>query len=120
VSGAADTPKPKVMEEPTLELKHNKEVKTPLYCHECTGNFIALLDFRIDGNHVVECPHCGHEHCRVIENGMVTHDRWSSRFGSDKTRDATRVRRVWKSDSLPMKTTGYSNFLMERWMERLQ
>lgn len=103
----------------TLELQHNEEIKTPLYCHECSKNFVALLDFTLEGNHVVECPHCGHEHCRVITNGKVTGDRWSSRYGSDKTRDAHRPRRVWKSNSLPMRTTAASNFLHDRWLEKV-
>jgi len=40
------------------------------------------LDFEIDGNHVLECPECGHEHCRVITDGKITGDRWDSRNGS--------------------------------------
>lgn len=28
---------------------------------------------------VIECPKCGHEHCRVIENGRVTGQRFDSR-----------------------------------------
>ena len=38
-------------------------VRTDMYCHECTLNFVTRLDLRLDGNHVIHCPHCGHEHC---------------------------------------------------------
>ena len=55
-----------------------KEV-TEFYCHECDGYVRVELDYSLNGNHVITCPECGHEHCRVIENGRVTGDRWSSR-----------------------------------------
>jgi len=55
-----------------------KEV-TEFYCHECNGYIKIELDYSINGNHVVNCPKCGHEHCRVIENGKVTDDRWGQR-----------------------------------------
>lgn len=83
-------------------------------CTECSKNFIAQLDFGIDGNHIVECPYCGHEHCRVIINGVVTGDRWSSR--------AQRVnvdkRCVWKSDSLKMKTSTAGEFIRQSWLNK--
>ena len=33
----------------------------------------------LDGNHVLTCPVCGHEHCRVVKGGKITEDRWDSR-----------------------------------------
>jgi hypothetical protein len=78
------------------------------------------LDFSITGNHVIECPHCGHEHCRTIVDGVVTGDRWDSRYGNDKTRaNAARPRRVWKHDVLQAQTSSASNFIHNRWLERL-
>lgn len=54
---------------------------TQIYCHECDGSFTVDFDESINGNHVVPCPKCGHEHCRVIENGVVTDFRWDRRNG---------------------------------------
>lgn len=54
---------------------------TKLYCHDCGNNFAASFDFSINGNHVVKCPHCEHEHCRVIVDGVVAGDRWDTRNG---------------------------------------
>lgn len=54
-------------------------VRTDMNCTNCSKNFIAQLDMSLDGNHVVECPYCGHEHCRVVKAGKVTGDRWESR-----------------------------------------
>ena len=100
----------------TDQLTFDKPTRTDLNC-ECGKTFIALLDYTIDGNHVVECPHCGHEHCRVIEKGRVTEDRWSSRFGNDKSRDAIKARRVWKSSVIQATTNSASSIIRQRWLE---
>jgi hypothetical protein len=66
---------------PTRNRETGK-VRTPLWCHECQRDFSAVLDYDCTGNHVIFCPHCRHEHCRVIEEGVVTSDRWDSRNGA--------------------------------------
>lgn len=103
----------------TDQLTHDREVKTDLHCHECKKDFVALIDYRLTGNHVIECPHCGHEHCRVIEKGKITEDRWSSRYGSDKQLDGHKARRVWKDSVLPMQTSSASSFIREMWLRKL-
>ncbi len=102
----------------TDQLTFSKETTTVMDCHECHKQFVALLDYSVNGNHVIECAHCGHEHCRVIENGKITEDRWSSRYGSDKDRDGIKARRVWKSNVLPAQTSSASEFIRQRWLER--
>lgn len=62
------------LRESTDQLTHQGEARTSLWCHECKKDFVALLDYSLTGNHIIECPHCGHEHCRVIEGGTVTGD----------------------------------------------
>jgi len=103
---------------PTDHLTFDKPTKTVFDCTECNKQIVALLDYSIDGNHIVECPHCGHEHCRVIEKGKITEDRWSTRYGTDKTRDGIKARRVWKSNVLPMQATSASEFIRQRWLEK--
>jgi uncharacterized protein YbaR (Trm112 family) len=50
-----------------------------LYCHDC-GRYVQFdLDLELNGNHVLSCPNCNHEHCRVVENGRITGIRWDSR-----------------------------------------
>lgn len=98
-----------------LLVKESGQTKTHLYCHHCTGNFLALLDYDIDGQHVVECPHCGHEHCRVIKGGLVTDDRWNGRNGN---RIDVEKRNVWKHNVLQIQTTSASHFLREKWLQR--
>ena len=68
----------------TDTLTQTGEVRTDLDCHQCGKNFIALLDFSLQGNHIIECAHCGHEHCRVIVRGKVTGDRWDSKWGDKR------------------------------------
>jgi len=89
-------------------------IRTDLFCTNCNKAFIAQLDLSLDGNHVIECPYCGHEHCRVVKGGIVTGDRWDHR----EQRIAVEGRCVWKSDSRPIQTSTASRFLRERWMSR--
>ena len=53
-----------------------------LYCHGCDGYVQFVVDLNLNGNHVVHCPNCGHEHCRVVQDGVITDIRWDSRNGS--------------------------------------
>lgn len=98
--------------------QHHGLIRTDMYCHSCDKNFIAELDFDIEGEHIVECPHCGHEHCRKIEKGIITGDRWDGR--NDK-KDMARRGRVWKHNVLQIKTSSAAahirdRFLRHRWL----
>ena len=53
-----------------------------MYCHACAKDFTVELEIELNGNHVFECPHCEHEHCRVVEDGVITGERWASRNGA--------------------------------------
>jgi hypothetical protein len=52
-----------------------------LWCHDCENYVQFDMDVSLDGNHVLECPNCGHEHCRVVKAGKITDIRWDSRNG---------------------------------------
>lgn len=88
-------------------------VRTSVYCHDCNNTFIATVDYDIDGDHMVVCPYCGHKHCRTIEKGVVTNDRWSSQ-NSNLIMD--RAEKLWTDNSLKMKTSSTSHFLREKWL----
>jgi len=52
-----------------------------LYCHNC-GNYVQFpIDLSLNGNHVLHCPSCNHEHCRVVKDGVITGERWDDRNG---------------------------------------
>lgn len=50
-----------------------------LYCHNCGGYVQFDMDLSLNGNHVLKCPNCGHEHCRVVKDGVITDIRWDQR-----------------------------------------
>lgn len=90
------------------------DIRTELHCHNCSKNFIAELHADIDGKHVIECPHCGHEHYRHIKDGAVTHQRW----GSDNSGKTVPAKCVWKSSVIKAQTSSVANHIRERWLER--
>lgn len=53
--------------------------KQEIHCHECDKYVQFEIDLSLNGNHILKCPNCGHEHCRVVKNGVITDDRWDSR-----------------------------------------
>lgn len=98
-------PEPPVIIEP---------VRTDMDCTNCSRHFIAQLDLSLDGNHIISCPWCEHEHCRVVRGGTVTEDRWSSR---GQRIDVSKMS-VWKSQRAPIMTTTAAHFVRERWLNR--
>ena len=56
-----------------------------LYCTECDRTIEFEIKKEKSGNLIIVCDHCGHQHCRVVVDGIVTSDRWSSRETSVST-----------------------------------
>ena len=52
-----------------------------LWCHACERYVQFDIDVSLDGQHVITCPNCGHEHYRIIKNGVITEARWGSSNG---------------------------------------
>lgn len=100
----------------SLISDNDGETRTFLHCHSCSKDFYALLDYSLDGNHEIECAHCGHIHYRRIQKGKVTDDRWHSDH-----RDSANIkpRRVWKSDSRVARTTSAAELIRERMLRRI-
>lgn len=60
---------------------HDTVRRQEIHCHAC-GQYVQFeIDLGLNGNHVLNCPNCGHEHCRVVKDGVITEDRWASRNG---------------------------------------
>lgn len=53
--------------------------KQELHCHECDKYVQFEIDVSLNGNHVITCPNCKHEHCRVVKDGIITSERWDQR-----------------------------------------
>lgn len=47
-----------------------------LHCHACSRYVQFVLDYDLDGRHILNCPNCGHEHYRIIREGRITAERW--------------------------------------------
>ena len=87
-----------------------------LYCHEC-GKYVQFSVPAENGNLVVECPSCGHEHLRVVTNGIITEERWGSRNRNNPIIYGTATAYTTSSYitvSATSSTTSY--FLQDSWM----
>jgi hypothetical protein len=89
----------------SVPLSDNIEI-TEIHCHECNGYIKFALDKDKNGEHVVICPKCKHEHCRIIKDGVVTGDRWSSRNTNNQPPQ------VQQPTTIP---TYYINVSMQNW-----
>jgi DNA-directed RNA polymerase subunit RPC12/RpoP len=97
----------------SLDLNSGKGLcRTDMHCHNCGKNFLARIDFDIEGNHEVECPICGHIHFRVIVAGVITEERWNSSYSTVRVNK----RNVWKHNDLAMKTSSAAEFLRDLWL----
>jgi hypothetical protein len=48
------------------------EERQEIHCHACDKWVQFIIDVAMDGNHVLNCPNCNHEHCRVVKDGKIT------------------------------------------------
>ena len=103
------------MSDTDLYGKKSGIIRTDMWCHDCQKYFLAHVDYDVDGNHVIECPYCGHHHFRLIKGGIVTDVRY---FSDQRTHRATIERGMWKSNTVPMETATVAHFLRERWLNR--
>jgi hypothetical protein len=52
-----------------------------IHCHACDKWVQFKIDLELNGNHVLKCPNCQHEHCRVVKDGHITDIHWDQRNG---------------------------------------
>lgn len=83
-------------------------------CHDCGKGFIAQLDHKITGNHIVYCPHCGHQHCRVIKDGTITGERWDTRY----QRIEVAKESTWRRQNAPIVSSTAAQFMRDLWLNR--
>lgn len=95
------------------ENEYSGKVRTDMLCTNCHKDFIATIDFDVNGNHEIVCPICGHSHYRVITKGEITSDRWDS---ASDTSIKDQTQRLWSDESRKLNTSSASNYLRERWL----
>lgn len=88
-----------------------------LYCHDC-GRYVQFkLDISLNGNHVIKCPNCDHEHCRVVRDGKITDIRWDSRNQTYYcTVTSVSTTSTWTTYSSVTTSTTGSTFLYSSWL----
>jgi hypothetical protein len=98
-----------------------KTEKQELHCHNCNRYVQFEIDLELNGNHVLACPNCGHEHCRVVKDGIITDVRWGQRNNSLPTyRVSTATSTVSSTYDTYSGTgtgTGGNTFLYRAWMD---
>ena len=96
-----------------------------IFCHECQKYVQFDVDLSLDGNYILECPNCGHEHCRVVENGRITIKRWASTnlntYPIQTSTVTTSVGSIWSSYTSNLTATDIrdiNKFYLDSWMNR--
>jgi hypothetical protein len=99
--------------------------KQEIHCHNCNRYVQFDMDLSLNGNHVLHCPNCNHEHCRVVKDGVITDDRWDQRNGNTFTITAsTCTITSTYTTYMSVSTTGSvatsgSVFLYNSWMDSI-
>ena len=106
----------------TVERESEANVqRQELWCHECSSYVQFNLDISLNGKHVLNCPKCGHEHCRIVKDGVISEDRWDRRNGSSTPGTssmsviyATNV--AWTTASTFNSTSATNSFFYDSWI----
>lgn len=99
-------------------LTHVGLTKTDMHCHMCGKDFIAIINFDLNGDHEIECPHCAHIHYRKVEAGKVTESRYSY-DSRPRVVSENEERNVWKAETKPIQTVSHAHqFMRDLWLRR--
>lgn len=60
-----------------MDASSRKYEHIEFYCSECQHYTYVNLCL-LEGEHVMACPNCGHEHYRHVTDGKITEKRWST------------------------------------------
>jgi len=97
------------------DIPEPKIERQELHCHNCDGYVQFDIDIHLNGNHVITCPNCKHEHLRVVKNGVITDARWGSRNGNMQLYTATGT--TYTFSSYTASSTGSSAYLSSSWLD---
>ncbi len=88
-----------------------------LWCHDC-GKYVQFdMDLSLNGNHVLNCPNCNHEHCRVVKNGIITGIRWDSRNRGPAIVINSNTINYTTLSTFTTTSSGTNSFLYTSWMD---
>lgn len=81
-------------------------------CHcSCVNTF--PINTNRDGNYIIVCDKCGHQHCRVCIKGVVTGERWESRYENIPAKSTARKYTQQEAQKRPKNDDG---FLSRAWL----
>lgn len=91
-----------------------------IHCHGCNKYVQFDIDVSLNGNHVLNCPVCDHEHCRVVKDGIITDIRWDSRNGptyqiSTMTSNVANTS-IWNVYQTGTQSNASSTFIANMWL----
>jgi len=95
--------------------------KQELFCHACE-RYVRFDVPDTDGRLIVECPNCGHEHYRIVKNGVITEERWGSANRNMSTVYATGTSTstgsfvAYYTASSTTAGTGSTSFIAQSWL----
>jgi hypothetical protein len=75
---------------------NNGRVLCEFYCSACYGYVYVKLNTVLEGNHVVNCPNCGHKHYRFIKDGLITDCRFHD--GHNIADEIVPMRSAWQKE----------------------
>jgi len=97
---------------------HNTVERQELHCHACDRYVQFDLDLGLNGRHVLRCPSCGHEHCRIVKDGVITDERWAQR--NDDTTTTIYVSAhtaTWTTTSTFSNAGSTSTYYSDLWLQ---
>lgn len=97
---------------------HEGIVRTDCDCHNCSGKFIAKLNYDIDGDHRIVCPRCGHIHYRTIKRGVVTETRWTERPTEKDFVDVKVEDLYWRDPANEIETATPAQHIRNRFLDK--
>jgi DNA-directed RNA polymerase subunit RPC12/RpoP len=97
-----------------LEHRQSGVVRTDMNCTDCSRVFIAKINFDVNGNHIIKCPYCGHDHHRVITNGIVTEARHGSQGGPNTE---VPTERMWANTTMGAVTTTAAEYIRQQYLK---
>lgn len=92
---------------------HEGVVRTEETCTSCAKLFVAKINYDLNGQHKILCPYCGHEHWRVIKNGVMTGDRWGSQDGPNRP---VKTERMWSDKTHDIETNTAAEYIRRKWI----
>lgn len=79
-----------------------------MHCNDCNGYFTVNLNMEIEGDYVLVCPNCGHEHPRTIKKGEMVGDILERMYHTGEGKRVSRNNRSASAERIIVPKSAYS------------